>query len=152
MESKANNQSHQHLICGNCKNKYNLLENYPVNLPCGHSVCKQCYTEKLVQPQENMIKCPFQGDSDEHESLMEMPKKIMPNLPLVKQLKDFKGPNIYCHKHKDKPVELFCYDHKELLCLLCAFNHSDHKKNTKESTIFHIRDHNKLLLEGVENI
>ena len=73
------------------------------------------------------MKCPFEGDSDYHESIMEIPKKITPNLSLINQLKAQKGPVMYCHTHKQSPVKLFCFKHMELLCLLCAFNHSDHK-------------------------
>ena len=56
-------------------------------LPCGHTVCKNCYDFKLKQPQENKIKCPFQDNDEDHESIMDIPIKAKQNISFVKLLK-----------------------------------------------------------------
>ena len=48
-------------------------------LPCGHTACKDCYDNRLTQPQDNKIKCPFLENDEDHESIMDIPTKVKQN-------------------------------------------------------------------------
>ena len=46
------------LCCDNCKQRYNLNERIPINIPCGDMCCLQCYNT-ISNLETNKIACPF---------------------------------------------------------------------------------------------
>ena len=70
-------------VCDICKRHFNLIDQMPITLLCGHNVCEICYDE-LSDPQNNMIKCSI--DDEEYQKLA---KKLY-NKGIINQLKKLK--------------------------------------------------------------
>ena len=41
------------------------------------------------------------------------------------------GPSIYCNVHVEREVEFYCLKDNVMVCALCVWDHSDHKKEIK---------------------
>lgn len=95
--------------------------NLPLNLPCGHIICKQC----LINSQTNnqTIKCPL--DNTIHEAtLNSLPqsKAILDNLPGPKPAPQT---NFFCcDKHPMKKIKFICEYDNEAFCSDCLCDHS----------------------------
>lgn len=77
-------------------------------LPCGDSICLSCF-EPLMQPQENKIVCPVDGE------ILVIPKKFRDNVTkLLKQKSQLLW--ILCKDHNDIIAEYFCPVHKAMIC------------------------------------
>ena len=106
------------LTCPVCCNCYNLGENKPISLSCcGNTICSSCL--KKVRT------CVFCRDFLSYR--LNYPKNI-----LICSLLEFqaKAKTNLCQTH-NKPLEIFCKLHEQLLCLSCAFE-GDHLSHNDE--------------------
>ena len=122
----------------------------PKSLPCLHAFCLKClqglYKYKLPGDGASCPKCrkEFQIPPDGVDGF--------PHHFIVQQLVEMmQQRGNLCDKHKDKEVELYCYDCNENICLMCsAVKHKNHNSGEIPEVVqdFRIRiddDDNQIL-------
>ena len=112
--------------CQNCQKPYDFSR-IPFELPCGHSFCEGCL--RTFHATENKFLC-FADNKTYDLTMKDLP---IPNFYhfIVKQLTEIPNYSYMCSKHKNEPMRFICDEHKEFLCYLCIWDHSDHKNSTK---------------------
>ncbi len=84
-------------VCCNCKLHFNLKDQKPITLPCGDNFCELCY-QALSDPQNNdLIKCPLDGE------VCPKPPKTFYNRGIMATLEKMKMDKamIVCQKHPE---------------------------------------------------
>ena len=107
--------------CTNCTKHFNITTRRPMYLYCcGETTCIECINS-LAQPQEGTVKCPF----DQKELVV---SQITENQHFIKGLQQMSTLiNITCDKHPNNQAELYCVEHKILICCKCAIlDHQGH--------------------------
>ena len=113
--------------CPKCKKKYDD-KIIPLELPCGHYYCKQCLTE-YAESNQNKTKCFSENKECQKEIYifaLKIPYSFYYNIILNKTPEQY-----MCSKHKEEFIKFVCEEHKEFMCCLCLFHHSDHQKSTR---------------------
>ena len=105
--------------CPKCKKSYDFFR-IPLLLPCQHSFCEECLMAHFSS--EKKFLC-FADEKTYDLNTKDLPIPYFYRL-IPKSL-------YMCSKHKNEPMKFICEDHKEFLCNLCIWDHSDHKKSTK---------------------
>ncbi|XP_020392821.2 E3 ubiquitin-protein ligase TRIM39-like [Rhincodon typus] len=98
----------------------------PVLLRCGHNFCRVCI-ERYVEESEEPLTCPFCRAEFEEDSIY-CNRQLANVIAGVLDLRVSAGAqdgDLQCGRHR-KPLELFCQDDKQLVCLICALS-QDHK-------------------------
>ena len=133
------------LRCKVCKEDYSV-ERVAKLLICGHTFCHQCIISKLTK--EGNIICP-----NDNVATKTSPDSLIINIFIMDLLKEKqqKKMKIYCSKHKGEKIKYKCNLHSELLCPLCLFEHSEHKKYTEIYTQNEIIEDAEKLLSIVDN-
>ena len=104
--------SSKDLICPICYHKFGLSSFHPISLNCGHNLCSQCL--KRVRT------CPLCRSKIYDRASYAKNVFISYILEQKERLKE-------CKIH-NRPIEFFCKDHKQLLCVDCGIegNHFAH--------------------------
>ncbi|XP_008411064.1 nuclear factor 7, ovary-like [Poecilia reticulata] len=109
----------------------------PVNLPCGHSFCRQCISEVLATQQH----CPVCGTAVALEAANLPTSIVLKSLAEKAKAKPDKGKQptaelaAVCPEHEEK-LKLFCITDQQLVCIICRDDeeHEGHQfKPVKEA-------------------
>ncbi|XP_023194122.1 E3 ubiquitin-protein ligase TRIM39-like [Xiphophorus maculatus] len=109
----------------------------PVNLPCGHSFCRQCISEVLVTQQH----CPHCGAAVALEAASLPTSLVLKSLAEKAKAKPDEGKRLtaevdgLCPEHEEK-LKLFCITDQQLVCIICrdGEEHEGHQfKPVKEA-------------------
>jgi len=104
--------SSKDLICPICYHKFGLSSFHPISLNCGHNLCSQCLKRVRTCP---LCRCKIYDRASYAKNVF-----ISYILEQKERLKE-------CKIH-NRPIEFFCKDHKQLLCVDCGIegNHFSH--------------------------
>ncbi|XP_014895453.1 nuclear factor 7, ovary-like [Poecilia latipinna] len=109
----------------------------PVNLPCGHSFCRQCISEVLATQQH----CPMCGTAVALEAASLPTSLVLKSLAEKAKAKPDEGKRLtaelaaLCPEHEEK-LKLFCITDQQLVCIICrdGEEHEGHQfKPVKEA-------------------
>jgi hypothetical protein len=91
-------------MCENCKELFDLKENLPYLIPCGHTICQKCLNS--FEFKNNKMKCPI--DSHVYEITKE---KIPKNEMLIEYIQNNKSGPKYSYQIKESEIEeaTFCH-------------------------------------------
>ena len=101
------------LFCLNCHRKYDRSI-IPLELPCGHCYCEECVKE--YESSHQKVQCFSENKVfNVKMSALKIPYffKMIANLSYM------------CSKHKNQTIEFVCDEHKEFMCCLCLWDHTD---------------------------
>ena len=91
-------------MCENCKNLFDLKDNLPYLIPCGHTFCQKCFDS--LEFKNNKMKCPIDS------KLIETAKEKIPKNEMLID---------YIHSNKMGPK--YSYQIKECIIEEATFNH-----------------------------
>lgn len=102
--------------CQSCFIIFNNDEEKPLDLDCGHNICKVCAKEKYAK--FYYIECGIDGvATNSHPDNCVVNEKILESLEAI-------GKNLFCPDHLAKGVK-FCLKCKKILCEKCFGEHAE---------------------------
>lgn len=110
--NQEENSEPQDFACPICEVNFNLEENIPLTLPCGHIICKLCL-EETQQLSKRKI-CPL--DKKEYNNFQK--NQYIANF--IEKTKKF-----VCKMHKKQRIKYYCEYDNSYFCQLCKPDHSD---------------------------
>ena len=135
----------------------------PKALPCLHAFCLKCLDDAFGRKLTGDIaSCP------ECRRDFRIPRGGVGGLPhyfIVQQLVDnekererLRKQGNYCDKHKDKEIELYCYNCNENICVKCSYavEHRNHKTSEMAAVVdefkLRIDDDNKKIMSAISSV
>ncbi|XP_062591941.1 probable E3 ubiquitin-protein ligase MID2 [Saccostrea cucullata] len=125
-----------------CLNFKDWSQHFPTNRSDGDislKVCEACQRDNESEGADNycLFCCEALCDmcaKDHRKNRTSRDHKIcrLDEMKCVPELSKISS-NIYCEKHKDRPIELFCNDHEEPCCAMCCS--TEHRKCESVETI-----------------
>ena len=141
--SKYQNQNSQKEInvftCPSCKSLFNKNKRIPINLPCGHVICKECIKNNL---------CPIDELIFNYEnSNFPICQTILQYLPEEKVKK------FLCKCFEHKRIKFICEYDNEMFCSNCCVKHnnSPHKIFPFNPNIISLSNELQNILNNAEN-
>ena len=111
-------------FCENCKKKYDALT-IPMELPCGHYYCEDCLTNYYSENQKLICFA-----EDKAFKILISALKI-PYDYYKMRIPELSNNSYVCSKHNKEMIKFICDEHKEFMCCLCMWDHSNHKDSTR---------------------
>ncbi|CAD8115841.1 unnamed protein product [Paramecium sonneborni] len=141
----------EELICPQCQNIFNELENIPLMLPdCGHTICQKCIEQMLMSADGQQICCPEDNILARGKThITEFPKNCQLLKMVVKQRPSLEQPEYQLHlnnlaqekidlcgEHLEK-LEIVCLTDKIRICTKCALfgNHRHHEVRSVDDVV-----------------
>jgi len=115
LSNSISQHNNQKLLCSDGENQ--AVSYY---LDCEIYFCKMCaipHQKAKVSKEHQLIPIEKIKDEDQIKSITRS------------------NPQIYCHTHQQKEMELFCNDCKSSICSLCVNQHSSHKISSLSSVM-----------------
>lgn len=108
--------------CPSCQRVYNEKEYLPLNLPCGHTFCKQCL--KISFKGEESIECRecFKPCKRRIKDLTRNFIALSAGCEAREMSKKFRG----CLKHSGEYLRYYCEDCEVAFCPCCVVDHPGH--------------------------
>ena len=107
------------LNCPICFERFSEETTVPLNLTCGHTVCRSCL-QLMVASEE--FKCPFDR-TPQPNNLQSLPR----NMPILYALNQKRPPENPCSLHPQKKLRFFCANCKVGFCSNCITKHQFHE-------------------------
>lgn len=104
--------------CTDCLITFDPENHVPLNLSCGHTLCKPCCVSKYNK--DSKIKCSYNCEPETLD-----PESLIINSPLVSNIIYFEK-GLFCYEHCE-PTENFCVNCKKIICDNCFNAHPKHQ-------------------------
>ena len=93
-------------MCENCKSLFDLKENLPFIIPCGHTLCQKCFDS--IEFKNNKMKCPLDSN------IYEINKELIPkNEMLIDYIRTNKMGPKYSYQIRECVIEEATFYHKD---------------------------------------
>ena len=131
------------LKCRFCHNQFNSNERAKINIPCGHSICKQCLFSQNPPPFNEFL-CPF----DDKMCYMNE-DDLLYDLDFLEHYHD--QASLICEDH-NKEIEYYCQKDSKLICHLCFFTHCKCKTQITEIDAREVISSNKIFFSELKKL
>eukprot|EP00347_Sterkiella_histriomuscorum_P020535 403337433 len=101
---------------------YTVTNLRPFLLPCGDTLCEQCYQD-IQDQQKNKLKCPFDYQ------IYTIPDQPILNKSLFAMIKPEIEIPITCNLHPQNEASFYCYIDEQMICLECKITHENGMEN-----------------------